>query len=73
MKRVAVRIFTLVIISKEQAKTMIFSSTKQQKIVRTIITCTESTYLLLYKPAQKCSFRDTTPFKGEWKEENNDM
>jgi hypothetical protein len=49
VKRLIGRIFKFSKLFKEQAKTLslIFSSTKKQKIVTTISACTESTYLLL--------------------------
>ncbi len=48
---------------------LIFSSTKKQKIVKTISACTESTYLLCNKPLKNYSSRDTillamSPLKG---------
>ncbi len=64
LKRVTVlEVFSkLVIISKEQDKTLsLFSlSAKKQKNVKTISTCTESTYsIYCHKPAKKYSSRDT--------------
>jgi hypothetical protein len=43
------------LISKEQTKTLslIFSSTKKQKIVNTIIACTESKYIFVIITLQK--------------------
>jgi hypothetical protein len=50
LKQVNEMIFIIsIVMSKEQAKvfSLISSSTKKQKTVKTIIACTESTYLLL--------------------------
>jgi uncharacterized SAM-binding protein YcdF (DUF218 family) len=56
----------LLLISKEQAKSLslIFLTTKQQKIVNVngFSACTESTYLLLYKPSKIIFISRHNPF-----------
>jgi hypothetical protein len=62
------------VISKEQAKTLslIFSSTKQQKIVKNSQPCTERTYLFIIKLKKKYSSRDTIPLKLNLEHEQNE-